>query len=172
MTAPNTTLQIPSSMPVSSPVITGDGSQFSSNQFGLVSVPSQYVEGLLKAGYIFPGPKFVTNAASGAATAGVGDLTGGSTVFARYSAVGAAALTVRTAAQMILDGLLQPGYSFICRIINSSGGTTTLTADAGATVTLTGHVAILTNTFVDYLVTVNAAGTGITFQSVGSGVSP
>ncbi len=166
------TLQAPSANPVSAPVVLADGSQFSTNAFGLVSVPAQYVEQMQKLGFTYPTAKFITNAASGAATAAAGDLTGGSFVIARYSAVGAAALTVRTAAQMIADGALQPGAAYICRIVNSSGGTTTLTADAGPTVTLTGHVAILTNTFVDYLVTVNAAGTGMTFQSIGSGVSP
>jgi hypothetical protein len=168
----NVTLQAPSANPVSAPVVLADGSVFSTNAFGLLSVPSQYAAELLKCGYTYPQAKYVKNTGANAQTAAAGDLTGGSFVAAEYSAVGAHALTVRTAAQMIQDGALQPGATFICRIINSSGGTTVLTADSGATVTLTGHTSLLTGTFVDYLVSVNAAGTGMTFQSIGAGDVP
>lgn len=65
----------------------------------------------------------------------------------------------------------QIGFSYILRIVNSGGGTLTLTDDAGTTFTLTGHTSILTDTFVDYLVTFTTATAG-TVQSVGAGVAP
>jgi hypothetical protein len=61
------------------------------------------------------------------------------------------------------------GMSYMLRIVNTGAGTLTLTADAS--VTLTGHAAILTNTFVDYVVTFLTATTA-SIQSVGSGTSP
>lgn len=113
--------------------------------------------------------KFTLNATAGPTTAVAGDLTGADKVFAQYSGVNASTLTVRTAAQMIADAGLKVGQSFFLRIANSAAGTCTLTTAAG--VTLTGHVAIATNTAVDYIVTVTAAG-AITFQSCGTVVIP
>lgn len=122
----------------------------------------------------FPGSiplnaKFTLNAGAGPLTAAVGDLTGASDVIAQYSGVNASTLTVRTAAQMIADGGYKVGQSYNLRIINTAAGTATLTTATG--VTLTGKVAIATNTFVDYVVTITGAAT-MTFQSAGSGTAP
>ena len=57
------------------------------------------------------------------------------------------------------------------RIVNTGAGTLTLTADGGATVTLTGTATVATNVFRDYTLTFTSA-TAATIQSVGSGVSP
>lgn len=110
--------------------------------------------------------KFTLNATSGATTAAAGDLTGAAIVSAGYSGVGAAALTTRTAAQMVADATLQAGSTWLLIITNTSGGTTTLTAGTG--VTLTGTMTMATNTVRIFLVTVVSA-TAITFQSIAVG---
>jgi hypothetical protein len=109
---------------------------------------------------------FKLNAGAGPLIASAGDLTGAPVVTAQYSGVNGSTLTTRTAAQMIADAGLLVGQSYLLRILNSAAGTCTLTAGAG--VTLTGKVAILTATYCDYTVTVTAAG-AITFQYVGTG---
>jgi hypothetical protein len=64
------------------------------------------------------------------------------------------------------------GFSYILRLLNSqASGTETLAADAGATITVTGHTAIAANTGVDYLVTFTSA-TAATCQSIGTVVAP
>jgi hypothetical protein len=76
---------------------------------------------------------------------------------------------VRTAAQMLADipnGAA--GMVWTARVINSGAGTFTLTADAGATVTISGTATVPTNTFRDFMFTLNTATTA-TAQSVGSG---
>lgn len=113
--------------------------------------------------------KFTLDATAGPLVAPVGDLTGANNVFAQYSGIAGSTLTTRTAAQMIADAGLKVGQSYTLRVINSNGATLTLTA--GANVTITGHAAILTNTWVDYVVTVNTATTMV-FQSVGAGTQP
>lgn len=115
------------------------------------------------------GAKFTLNAGAGPLVASAGDLTGAAFVAAQYSGVNGSTLTVRTAAQMIADAGLKVGQSYVLRIVNSAAGTATLTTAAG--VTLTGKVAIATNTYVDYVVTVTAAG-AMTFQSIGTGTQP
>lgn len=113
-----------------------------------------------------PPAKFTLNATVGATTAAAGDLTGACYVQAGYSAVGAAALTTRTAPQMIEDAQLQVGESYVLEITNTSAGTTTLTAGAG--VTLTGTMTIATMTTRRFNVLVTGIGT-ITIQSTGVG---
>lgn len=114
--------------------------------------------------------KFTLNAGAGPLVASLGDLSGASDVVAQYSGVNGSTLTTRTATQMFADqGNVQPGDSYNLRIVNSAGGTLTLTAGAG--VTVTGHAAILTNTFVDYVVTFTSA-TALVMQSVGAGTQP
>jgi hypothetical protein len=116
--------------------------------------------------------QFTLNAGAGPLVASAGDLTPVSNtndVTAQYSGVNGSTLTVRTAAQMIADAGLKVGQTYRLRIINTAAGTLTLTTAAG--VTLTGHVAILTNTGVDYVVTVTGAAT-MTFQSVGTVTAP
>lgn len=114
-----------------------------------------------------PAAKFTLNATSGATTAAAGDLTGAAFVSAGYSAVGAANLTTRTATQMFTDMTnAQVGDAYVLMITNTSGGTTTLVAGTG--VTLTGTMTIATNTTRTFIVTFTAATT-LTIQSVGVG---
>jgi hypothetical protein len=63
------------------------------------------------------------------------------------------------------------GMSYNLRIINTGAGTLTLTADAGATITLNGTMTVLQNTFRDFIVTFNSATTA-TIQTIGTGVAP
>lgn len=113
--------------------------------------------------------KYTQDASAGPYVALAGELTGAVLVYADFTGISASTLTTRTAAQMIADATLAIGQAYTLRLINGSGGTCTLTAGGG--VTLIGPVAILTATFVDYIVTVTGAG-AMTFQSVGSGVVP
>lgn len=110
--------------------------------------------------------KYSTNAASGATTAAAGDLTGATDTICNYSAVGAANLTTRTAAQMIADAGMVVGQGYVVEIMNSSGGTTTLVGGTG--VTINGTATIATTVARWYAVTVNSATT-MTFQNLGSG---
>lgn len=114
--------------------------------------------------------KYTLNAASGATTAAAGDMTGAYYVVAEYSAVGAAALTTRTATQLFADNsaFTDIGDSYILRIKNSSGGTTTLTAGVG--VTITGTATLATNTTRDFAIKFTSA-TAVTFQEVGVGTA-
>jgi hypothetical protein len=113
-----------------------------------------------------PDAQYVKNTTVGATTAAAGDMTGARYVQAEYSAVGAANLTTRTAAQIIADGFLQIGDSYVLEITNTSGGTTTLTAGTG--VTLTGTMTMATNTTRRFNVKVTGAAT-VTIQSTGVG---
>jgi hypothetical protein len=93
-----------------------------------------------------------------------GELTGAAVVVAEYTAIGAAALTVRTAALMIADAGLVAGSSYFLAIVNlGTAGTVTLTTATG--VTLTGTMTIANNTWRGFIVTVPTATT-MTFQSV------
>lgn len=114
------------------------------------------------------GAKYTKNVTSGATTAAAGDLTGVGVAYvqAEYSAVGAANLATRTATQMVADGALQVGDSYVLEITNTSGGTTTVTAGTG--VTLTGTMTIATNATRRFNVLVTAATT-ITIQGTGVG---
>jgi heptaprenylglyceryl phosphate synthase len=112
--------------------------------------------------------KYTKNTASGATTAAAGDMTGAMMVYAEYSAVGAANLTTRTAAQLYADAGLAVGSTYTLRIINSSGGTTTLLG--GLNVTITGTATMATETFRDFLVTITSA-TAISMQSIGTGTN-
>ncbi len=64
------------------------------------------------------------------------------------------------------QGNVQPGDKYLLRIINTSGGTTTVVAGSG--VTLTGTATLATNTTRDFVVTFTSA-TALTMQSVGVG---
>lgn len=126
------------------------------------------LQNMIDSTLVVPGSaKYTKNTTSGVTTAAAGDLTGALIVHAEYSAVGAAALTTRTATQMFGDaGNVQAGDTYELTIINTSGGTTTLTAGTG--VTLTGTMTLATNTTRRFLVTFTS-GTAMTFQSVGVG---
>jgi hypothetical protein len=113
------------------------------------------------------GSKYVTSAAAGPATAAAGDLTGGSCVICNYSAIGAANLTTRTAAQMIADANLSVGQTYELEIMNSNGaGPMTLLGGTG--VTVSGTATIAANGTRWFSVKVNSATT-MTIQNVGSG---
>lgn len=113
-----------------------------------------------------PYSKYVKNTTAGATVAAAGDLTGSAYHQAEYSAVGAANLTTRTAAQMIADANLVIGDSYVLEITNTSGGTTTLVAGTG--VTLTGTMTMATNSTRRFNVKVTGSAT-ITIQSTGTG---
>lgn len=120
---------------------------------------------------VVPAAKFTTAALTAAALA-AGAITGAAFVVLTNTGATPGAQTVRTAAQMLADiPGAQVGWSYLLRIVNTGAGTLTLTADGGATVTITGTATIAQNVFRDYVVTFNTATTA-TIQSVGSGVSP
>lgn len=113
-----------------------------------------------------------STAALSVGTLATGAITGGDITVLTNTGATPGAQTVRTAAQMLADiPGAQAGDSFMFRIVNTGAGTLTLTADGGATVTITGTATIATNIFRDYVLTFNTATTA-TIQSIGSGVSP
>jgi hypothetical protein len=86
-----------------------------------------------------------------------------------------AAITMPTVANLIAT--MTPtqavvGSTVVLRVLNSSGQTATITTNTGWT--LTGHVAIATLTFVDYILQLTNVGATptATLQSVGTGVAP
>lgn len=77
-----------------------------------------------------------------------------------------AKISARTAAQMIADHGKGPADTvYQLRIVNSGAGTLTLTTNTN--VTLTGTMTVLTNTWRDFVVTMNA--TTMVIRSVGVG---
>lgn len=115
-------------------------------------------------------PAQFSTAALAAGTLAAGLITGAAFTVLQNTGATPGAQTTRTATQMLADfSAARIGLSYILRIVNTGAGTLTLTADAS--VTLTGHAAILTNTFVDYVVTFLTATTA-SIQSVGAGTSP
>lgn len=132
-----------------------------------ISDRDQAYEGIGKPGLrLVPSAKYTKNTTVGATTAAAGDLTGAAYVQAEYSAVGAANLATRSAAQMIGDAGLLVGESYVLEITNTSGGTTTLTAGSG--VTLTGTMTMATNTTRRFNVRVTSDA-ALTIQSTGVG---
>lgn len=128
----------------------------------LTDLPSNAATGSIAA------LKLTSNSASGATTAAAGDLTGAAITVATYSAVGAANLQTRTATQMIADAGLRTGSTYLLIIRNTSGGTTTLTAGAG--VTLSGTMTMATNTYRLFAVTVQSISSpALTITNLGSG---
>jgi hypothetical protein len=101
----------------------------------------------------FPWSQLATNVTAGATTAAAGDLTGAEYCIAKYTLIGAANLTTRTAAQMIADSGLQIGDQFLVEIWNSNAGTLTLVGGTGVTISGTATVATGVS---KYYVTVNA----------------
>ncbi len=107
------------------------------------------------------------NATTGSLPAGA--ITGSGNVVLITTNATPGAQLVRTAAQMLAD--MPGGYvgqSWRFRIANSGAGTLTLTADAGATVTLAGTMTVATNTYRDFIGTFTSATTA-TITAVGSG---
>lgn len=123
------------------------------------------------AGSSLPAAKFTTASLS-AGTLAAGSITGATFSVLTNTGATPGAQTVRTAAQMLADiPGAAVGFCSMFRIANTGAGTFTLTADGGATVTLTGTATIAQNVFRDYTLTFPTATTA-TIQSVGSGVSP
>lgn len=75
---------------------------------------------------------------------------------------------VRTAAQMLADSGCNVGDTLEFRIVQTGAGTLTLTADGGATVTLTGTMTVAQNTWRDFVITWPTATTA-TITEVGTG---
>lgn len=124
-----------------------------------------------KASSIGVASQFKTAALVAGAVA-AGQLTGADFCVLQNTGAVPGAQTVRTAAQMFADiPGCYVGYSAMFRIVNTGAGTYTLTADAGATVTISGTATIAQNVFRDYVLTFTSA-TAATIQSVGSGTSP
>lgn len=110
-----------------------------------------------------PASKFVTGTA---ATFAAGDITGAAVVHYTGTASNAT-LTVRTAAQMFADiPNCQIGFTYTLFIRNTNATGATITADGGATVTLTGTMTIAQNVTRMFNVTFPSATT-CTIQSMG-----
>ena len=105
-------------------------------------------------------------------SSGNGTLTGAQVAGANYVALvtsGATALTTPTAANILAaipNGVV--GVSYVLRIVNTNGGTLTITADAS--VTATGTLTLSTNTFRDWVVTI-ATATTATMKQIGTGTT-
>lgn len=113
-----------------------------------------------------PNSKFTTNATDTTITAAAGTLTGAGECFYATTAAGAGgiALTTRTATQMFADTPnAHIGLSWIATIISDGGGTVTLTAGTG--VTITGTATVATNTWRRFRCTFTSA-TAVTMQAV------
>lgn len=109
------------------------------------------------------------NATTGSLPAGA--ITGATSVTLISSNATPGAQLVRTAAQMLADtpnGIV--GLTWRFRIINTGAGTLTLTADAGATVTLSGTMTVAQNTWRDFVGTF-VTGTTATITQVGTGTN-
>lgn len=86
-----------------------------------------------------------------------------------------AAITLPTVATLIATltpQQAQVGSTIVWRVLNNSTSTATITTNTGWT--LTGHVAITTLTWVDYILQLTNVGATptATLQSVGTGVAP
>lgn len=119
---------------------------------------------------------FSTNTATTATTLTTAQVTGngqGGFVVVNMSgtlAAGAALTTPTATAWIAAMPNFQAGQSYTLRIINSSAGAFAWTLTAGTDVTITGTATIAQNTFRDFVVTLNSAGT-VTVQNVGSGTN-
>lgn len=100
-----------------------------------------------------------------------GAITGADQVYVINTNATPGAQLVRTAAQMLADFPgATVGASWSFRIINTGAGTLTLTADAGATVTLSGTMTVAQNTWRDFVGTFTTA-TAATITQVGVGTN-
>ena len=86
------------------------------------------------------------------------------------------ALTLMSAAALaaVIPGAVAQGAKFKLRIINRSSNSNsiwTLTADSGATFTLTGTMTIAHSAWRDFLVTIAAGGLTGTIQAIGTGTA-
>lgn len=107
------------------------------------------------------------NATTGSLAAGA--ITGADHVTLISSNATPGAQLVRTAAQMLADtpnGKVGEPWRF--RVVNTGAGTFTLTADGGATVTLSGTMTVLQNTWRDFVATLNTPTTA-TITATGTG---
>lgn len=150
------------------------GANYNANASGIIAaVANQDVGAMQALGFsvnaLAPSAVTALNQTTGSIPAGI--LVAAQETFIITSNATPGAQLVRTAAQMLADVpgiLLGQGLTF--RIVNTGAGTLTLTADAGATVTLSGTMTVATNTFRDFVITFNSATTA-TIQSVGVGTN-
>lgn len=144
---------------------TGDGTEHGDTPQAVVKkVNANFTElyGKLGSG----AAKYTKNTTSGATTAAAGDLTGALQVTAEYSAVGAANLTTRTAAQMFADAAAVVGQTYELAIMNSSAGTTTLVGGTGVVITGTATIAA---SAVRWFLVKFVSATSVTLQNLGAG---
>jgi hypothetical protein len=116
----------------------------------------------------FPAVQYSTSSvATGSMAAGL--ITGANLCVWKQTGATPGAQLVRTAAQLLADtpnGRI--GQSTVFRIVETGAGTLTVTTDAGATVTLVGTMTVPTNTWRDFMLTLNSPTTA-TVQSLGAG---
>lgn len=123
------------------------------------------------AGFVAPGFKFTTAALTAGAIPAA-SIVGARMSFWQNTGATPGAQTFPSAA--VLFAAIPNSYVGLVqafRVINTGAGTLTLTADVGATVTITGTATIAQNVTRDYTITFTSA-IAATVQSVGSGVSP
>jgi len=106
------------------------------------------------------------NATTGSLAAG--KITGALNVTLISSNATPGAQLVRTAAQMLSDFGVASGFTWNFSVCNSGAGTLTLTADSGATVTLSGTMTVAQNVCRRFVGNFTGAATA-TITSVGSG---
>jgi hypothetical protein len=143
---------------------TGDGSEHGDQPLVIVTKINANETELY--GKVNGAAKYTKNTTSGATVAAAGDLTGALTVTAEYSAVGAANLTTRTAAQMLADAGAIVGQAYNLEIMNTSGGQTTLVGGTGVTIVGTATIAAAA---VRWFVVKFLTATTVSIQNVGSG---
>jgi hypothetical protein len=154
----------------------GSVTAYTADANGVITVTNpRDVLAFLQAGFAVAGTlgsfaetQFVTKS-SGNGTLAAGDMEGAG--YCALASSGATAFTTRTAT-LLIAGIpsAQLGGSYVLRVYNTNGGTLTLTAGSG--VTITGTATIATAKFRDYLVSITNLGTpAITMQNIGSGTA-
>lgn len=124
----------------------------------------------LNASFVGNAPLPIAQVASisvASGTLAAGNMEGAAVCFLTQS--GATALTTRTAAQLfaaIPNAVV--GFSWFVRVINTNGGTLTLTMDAS--ITATGTLTMATNTFRDFVLQFTST-TAATMIQVGTGTT-
>ena len=93
-------------------------------------------------------------------------VTGGGEVFHTSTGGSTPTLTLPLAADVIALAGLAVGQSYLLRVINSNSGTATIASNTGWS--LTGTLTLATNTWREFVVTMNGAGT-LTAVNVGTG---
>lgn len=117
---------------------------------------------------VIPRPaKSVTINVAGPATLSTGDMTGAAFVSLLSTNNSPGSLTTKTGTQLVADHGGGASGSYTVRITNAGSGTLTLLAGSGVTFG-SGTYTVLTNTYRDFLVTINSAS-AVTIQTIGTG---